>query len=93
MLAAWLRIVLRPLVCPSADESTALAAAVGAAAASDASDGAAAAGLREWYSDDGLWVQVRQPSAAVRYDPAGVWRNLFSWKAYTRRRRALVMVS
>jgi hypothetical protein len=87
MMAAWLRIVLRPVVS--------LAAATEATHASGACDGAdadGAAALREWYSDDGLWVQVRGPSSAVRYDPAGVWRNLFSWKAYTRKRRTLVKV-
>jgi hypothetical protein len=50
--------------------------------------------LAAQYSDDGLWVGVKGPVAApgVQYVPGDVWRNLFSWKAYTRRRRHEVLV-
>ena len=59
------------------------------------------ADLLAWYADEGMWMQVRPASftedgttvSSVTYDPASVWKNLFAWKAYTRKRRHLVMVN
>ena len=57
------------------------------------------ADILEFYEDEGMWVQVNQAfstkeeTTTVTYDPASVWKNLFAWKAYTRKRRHLVMVN
>ena len=48
------------------------------------------------YNKDGLWVRVKDSctvaDGGISYAPNEVWKNLFSWKAYTRRRRLEVLV-
>ena len=57
------------------------------------------ADILAWYEDEGMWVQVypsdstKDGMVSMTYDATSVWKNLFAWKAYTRKRRHLIMVN